>query len=245
MKLQILSDLHLEFLGPDELAFIDSLDKASVDVAVVAGDLCGPDFLPHAIKALCEQYPKVVYVTGNHEYYGASPRQVHELLGSLRANLSNLHWLHNSSVDLDGVQFSGTTLWFRDDPDNITYERRLNDFHLIRDFKPWVYQENARALDFLKEQVPLADVVVTHHLPSKQSIQPCFEGDPLNRFFLCDVDDLIERVGPTLWVHGHTHGSIDARVGDTRIVCNPLGYPNWYENSDFDKKLIVEVEPSS
>lgn len=86
--------------------------------------------------------------------------------------------------------------------------------------------------------------MVTHHLPSKQSIKPCFEGDPLNRFFLCDVDDLIERGGPALWVHGHTHSSIDARVGGTRIVCNPLGYPNWYVNSDFDEKLIVEVEPS-
>lgn len=150
MKLQILSDLHLEFLGPDELAFIDSLDKRGVDVVVVAGDLCGPGFLRYAIEALCQQYPQVVYVTGNHEYYRSSPLQVHELLSSLCANRSNLHWLHNSSVEIDGVRFAGTTLWFRDDRDNVIYEKRLYDFHLIRDFKPWVYRENARALGFLE-----------------------------------------------------------------------------------------------
>lgn len=242
MNLQILSDLHLEFLGPHELEFIDSLDKEGVDVAVIAGDLCREDFLPYATKALCEQYPEVVYVTGNHEYYGTSPAQLHDLLGSLHASLRNFHWLQRSSVELAGVRFSGTTLWFCDDPGNLAHEEMLNDFWLIRDFKPWVYEENSRALEFLEAQAPLADVVVTHHLPSNRSVAPRFEGDPLNRFFLCDVDDLIERAGAPLWVHGHTHCSVDTNVGTTRIVCNPLGYSGWEVNPDFDQKLLIRVE---
>jgi len=243
MNLRILSDLHLEFLGPHELEFIDSLDKDGVDVAVVAGDLCRVDFLRYAIKALCEQYPQVVYVTGNHEHYGTSGPQLYDLLGSLHASLSNLHWLQNSTVELAGVRFAGTALWFRDDPDNVAHEEALSDFWLIRDFKPWVYEENTRALEFLEAHSRLADVVVTHHLPSKQSIAPRFEGDPLNRFFVCDVDDLIERAEPALWVHGHTHCSVDTNVGKTRIVCNPLGYSGWGENTDFDEKLVVQVRP--
>ena len=71
------------------------------------------------------------------------------------------------------------------------------------------------------------------------------EWNPLNRFFLCDVDDLIERAGPPLWVHGHTHCSMDTQVGRTRIVCNPLGYSGWGENADFDGKLVISVEPGS
>jgi predicted phosphodiesterase len=245
MNLQILSDLHLEFHGPHELEFIDSLDKAGVDVVVVAGDLCCADFLSYAIETLCGQYREVVYVTGNHEYYRASAGQVHDLLGSLRSALGNFHWLQNSTVELAGVRFAGTTLWFRDDPENVAYEEMLSDFQLIRDFKPWVYRENARALEFLQTEAPLADVVVTHHLPSKQSIAPQFENDPLNRFFLCDVDDLIQRAGPALWVHGHTHVSVDTHVGRTRIVCNPLGYLYWDVNPDFDSKLVVQVDRGS
>jgi len=172
MKLQIFSDLHLEFLGPHELEFIDSLDKEGVDVAVVAGDLCQKGFLRYAIEELCKQYPEVVYVSGNHEYYRLGPPELHELLGSLQASLSNLHWLQNTEVEIGGVRFAGTTLWFRDDPGNLTYEEMLSDFWLIRGFKPWVYEENARALEFLEAEVPLADVVVTHHMPSKQSIAP-------------------------------------------------------------------------
>jgi Icc-related predicted phosphoesterase len=145
-------------------------------------------------------------------------------------------------VELAGVRFAGTSLWFRDDPGNLAHEEMLNDFLLIRGFKPWVYEENARALNFLDAQAPLADVVVTHHLPSKRSVAPCFEGDSLNRFFLCDVDDLIERAGPALWVHGHTHCSVGTNVGRTRIVCNPLGYSGWEENSNFDRKLVVQVK---
>ena len=171
--------------------------------------------------------------------------ELHGLLLSLRTTLRNLHWLQNSTLELSGVRFAGTTLWFRDDPDNLAHEGMLNDFWLIRDFKRWVYRENARALEFLELKARHADVVVTHHLPSERSVAPWFEGDPLNRFFLCDVDDLIQRAAPALWVHGHTHGSIDTRVGSTRIVCNPLGYLNFGHNRDFDPKLVVEVERGS
>ena len=118
----------------------------------------------------------------------------------------------------------------------------LNDFWLIRDFRRWVYRENARALGFLELKARHADVVVTHHLPSERSVASYFEGDPLNRFFLCEVDDLIRRAAPALWVHGHTHASIDTQVGSTRIVCNPLGYLVWGPNRNFDEKLVVQVE---
>jgi Icc-related predicted phosphoesterase len=30
---------------------------------------------------------------------------------------------------------------------------------------------------------------------------------------------------PSLWIHGHTHESRDYRLGATRIVANPCGYP--------------------
>ncbi len=244
MNLQILSDLHLEFHGPHELEYIDSLDKSGVDVVVVAGDLCVGDFLRPAIETLCEQYREVVYVTGNHEYYRTSPGEVHRLLHALGGVLPNFHWLLNESVEIAGIRFAGTTLWFRDHPGNLAQEYAMNDFALIREFKPWVYWQNGQALEFLEKEAARADVVVTHHMPSVRCVLPQFEGDSTNCFFLCELDDLIQRAKPSLWIHGHTHDSIDVLVGETRVICNPLGYMPWH-NQAFDEKLIVEVEPRS
>ena len=47
--------------------------------------------------------------------------------------------------------------------------------------------------------------------------------------------------GPRLWIHGHTHGSKDYMLGDTRVICNPGGYPHRWENPNFIPRLIVEV----
>lgn len=50
--------------------------------------------------------------------------------------------------------------------------------------------------------------------------------------------------GPALWVHGHTHMSVDYMVGSCRVVSNPRGYREGgdsFENKAFDPGLIVEV----
>jgi hypothetical protein len=68
-------------------------------------------------------------------------------------------------------------------------------------------------------------VVVTHHLPSQRCVAPQWAGHPLNPFFVCELDALIQERRPAIWIHGHTHDSVDVRVGETRILCNPFGYP--------------------
>lgn len=53
-----------------------------------------------------------------------------------------------------------------------------------------------------------------------------FEGDPFNTFFLCDMERLIAERRPHWWIHGHTRVPCDYQLGVTRIVANPLGYPD-------------------
>jgi predicted phosphodiesterase len=240
MKIQILSDLHLEFFAGRWRESLESLDPEGVDVLVVAGDLCTPRLLQGALAALCCRYPEVVYVAGNHEYYDSSPERVQGQLAAAQGSLPNFHWLRNQVATIGETRFAGTTLWFRDDPSNLAYERGMNDFALIEGFKPWVYEENERVIEFLEREARSADVVVTHHLPSVRSVAPQYEGDPFNRFFLCAVDDLILGLGSTLWIHGHTHVSTDVRVARTRLVCNPLGYVPLH-NPEFDEKLVIKV----
>ena len=240
MNVAILSDLHLEFFADRGAAFLESLDPAGVDVLVLAGDLCTRRLLRSAVETLCARYPEVVYVAGNHEYYHSGPGKVHELLTCLREDLPNFRWLRNETVEIAGVRFAGTTLWFRHQASNRAYEHGMNDFALIRSFDPWVYEENRRALQFLEKEVARADVVVTHHLPSERSVGAPFVGDPFNCFYVCDVDELIELAEPALWVHGHTHASRDWSAGKTRVVCNPLGYASEC-NPAFDRELVVRV----
>lgn len=58
--------------------------------------------------------------------------------------------------------------------------------------------------------------------------------------FVANLEPIIQRHRPAAWLHGHVHTSHDYRVGDTRVVCNPIGYG--IENAaDFDLGLIVEI----
>ena len=242
MNIQVMSDVHVEFHADRGRAFVSALDPTGVDVLVVAGDLgtLGGGLVA-ALDGLCDRYPCVVYVTGNHEYYGSERRDVHDVLAGFSASHRNFHVLENGAVVLGGRRFVGTTLWFRDDPGNAAQEGRLADFHEIGRFRNWVYEVNEGATRFLEATIAAQDVVVTHHLPSPESIAPQFRGSPLNRFFVCDLSPLIRRVQPALWIHGHTHATLDYSMERTRVVCNPFGYAGHEENAAFRDRFIIKV----
>jgi len=86
-------------------------------------------------------------------------------------------------------------------------------------------------------------VVVTHHAPSERSVAPKYAGQILNHAYFSHMDDMIEAAKPAIWVHGHVHSSFSYKIGETRVVCNPRGYPlrEGPENPEFDPQMAVEV----
>ena len=233
---QLLSDLHLEFLPPGkDLAWIEALDPEGVDVLILAGDICTLSRMGEVLSAFCGKYSEVVYVTGNHEYYGRSPAQVHGELWDICVKNKNLHWLNNETVVVAGLKFCGGTLWFPE-PEIRTLalgRRSLNDYRMIRDFEPWVYEQNTLCVEMLKAQAGEADIVVTHHLPSSTFIAPRFRREgAMNHFFCHDMTRLIEEAQPPLWVFGHTHDRMWTYLKDAVCVCNPLGYPHEPESKE-------------
>ena len=237
MRILVVSDLHCEFHRDGGRSMVASLPEA--DVIVLAGDIVVARNISGPLKLFCAKWPHVVFVEGNHELYGGNPITVHKELSELVSTTPNFHWLNNSAVTIDGQRFIGGTLWFAAWP---AMDRSwLNDFHVIKGFEPWVWQENAKTLTYLAAEVLPTDVVVTHHCPSWQSSHPKFAGSPFNRFFVCDVEPIIREHQPKLWIHGHTHESFDYKVGETRVVCNPFGYAAREENPAFNPDKIIDL----
>jgi Icc-related predicted phosphoesterase len=83
-------------------------------------------------------------------------------------------------------------------------------------------------------------VVVTHHAPSANSLAPADRQHWISSAFASHLDEFVVESKAALWIHGHVHTAQDYDLGETRVVCNPRGYPG-EEQTGFDTGMIVEV----
>lgn len=235
MNILAISDTHLEFHRDNGAEFIESLPTDGVDVLVLAGDICSASQIPDMARAFADRYPHVVYVFGNHEFYGAERC---EALVRAGFGPGNFHFLEAGSVTVDGQRFIGGTLWFEElDIDH----GGMNDFYVIPRFGEWVYESANRTKRHISVHAEPGDIVVTHHLPSYASVHPKYRGSPLNAFFVNDCTGIIRANRPKLWIHGHTHESCDYQLWDTRVVCNPYGYHGHETNHAFNRNLLITL----
>jgi Icc-related predicted phosphoesterase len=247
MKLHVLSDLHTEFADY-------SPPETDADVVILSGDI-GVGL--GGIEWAARRFPKVpvIYVPGNHEFYG------HDigLTGQLKAAAPvDIHILNNDTLELEGIRFLGCTLWtdFNLHGEAEAWFARRRAKRLIEDFasiqnggrrftpeysvelheasKAWLVGE-------LKSEFNGPTVVVTHHLPASTSVAKRYANDSLNPAFASSLEDVIEKYRPELWIHGHTHVPCDYELFDTRIICNPGGYPGENRRSNFREDLVVSV----
>lgn len=262
MRLLVISDVHLEF-GAFE--FPSALPD--FDLAVFAGDMGQP--ISSAVAWMAQQRSgalrgaRSIYVPGNHEFYGFElKRSLAE--GRVAASAAGIDLLSRNSVVVEGVRFIGCVLWtdYRlhgtPKPSMVFAGETLNDHRLIRyqeegghfsRFMPWhAAAEHRLDLAFIRKQLAAKfdgpTVVVTHHAPHRNSVQPRHEGSSLTPAFVSDLSRVIEEFQPDLWIHGHDHGNHDYRVGKTRIFANQAGYPNLHrdrENRHFDPRCVIEV----
>lgn len=251
MKLHILSDLHLEFADLP-------VPHTDADVVMLAGDIHkGARGIEWARYAFPEK--KIVYVAGNHEFYGQHrPNTLARM--RLVAKECDVHFLDDESVVIDGVRFLGATLW----TDFLLFgvnerlwcmndaQNGMNDFRVIYNgdkiFSPadsirLHKQSVAWLTSELQTPFDGKTVVVTHHLPSSKSVAERFQKSALSAAFASNLDRLMGEDRACLWIHGHTHDTMDYEVMGTRVVCNPRGYVigSHQENLDFDAGLIAQL----
>ncbi len=255
MDIRIISDLHLDasFIAPDFLG---------ADVVVVAGDLSEHPAAIHRWFALTPKDIPVVYVLGNHEYYGHDITKHAQALKSLLAEFSHVHLLDNEVWVYQDVRFVGTTLWTAFDAfalEPVAHAKHharhgVNDFATILQGKRYFQPEDAEALyaqnqQFLERALSTPfegeTVVVSHFLPHPYSVSPRYAHHPLNPYFCTDQSRWMPQV--SLWLHGHTHESADYQVGNCRVVCNPRGYtyrnaPHRSENIHWDPLCTIDTQ---
>jgi len=254
MRLNILSDLHLGFGAMDR-------PVNDADLVVLAGDISRPR---EAVAWALRFDKPVLYVPGNHEFYGGS---IDGGLAQLQrlCEGTQIQVLSDRETIMGGVRFLGTTLWtdfelFHDPQQRIAARsearRLMRDFSRIRarESSPEIFTPDDAACLFrhhaawLESRLATAHagptVVITHHAPSRHSIHPRFADSLLNACFVSDAAHLLRADRVSLWIHGHTHDSFDHCVNGTRVVCNPRGYSRAgiNENPAFDADFIVEVE---
>lgn len=260
MKIQLVSDLHLEFSPL-------TIFNEGADVLILSGDICVASYLskseasPKAKVAqefrqffqhVSHEFDNVIYVMGNHEHYHGNFEQTSNILRAMLP--SNITLLDNEHIDLDGYRFIGGTLWTRISNPVTEYqvEDGLNDFKLIKKSEP-IYRkfrvhdanlQHEKFLNYIHNNLIDNTIIVGHHAPSFQSVSPEFisgKYSHLNAAYCTELHEFItvrsEQI--KLWTHGHVHSSHDYLIGSTRIIANPRGYNT--ENRSFNPGFIVSL----
>ncbi|MDE2452080.1 MAG: metallophosphoesterase [Burkholderiales bacterium] len=256
MRIQLLSDLHLE----RHPAF-EAVAAPDVDLLVLAGDigsyqpgsrLTDDDFGLGRFSPLRpgSPWPRVMYLPGNHEFDSLDHRRTLARLRELCTRLG-IDWLDREVIELDGVRFVGCTLWCDFDalaaPGAGLTEQlkarekayRAANFYLrkntcLRDGEPML-AEQLRELGladqaWLREALarPFAGttVAVTHFAPSLRSADPRYGLTPGTAGFCSALDDLLPLA--QVWMHGHLHCPNDYVVRGEGWACRVVANPLGY-----------------
>jgi len=241
MLVKILSDIHLHPMH-NTYNYVDHGER----VCILAGDIAegmrgvnwAMNYIPNHID--------VLYIPGNHEYYGHEYHELNKSFERHNASGSNVTVLLNDTVEIWGITFAGTTLWtdfmvYNDPVATLNWATGLNDSRWIKFNNHTINAQNIinlnkEALQFLSRTE--ADVLITHYAP-EFSESPQWKGHPLTPGFLTKVPPNIHKKFK-YHIHGHTHTSFDYDTPyGTRVICNPRGYG--YENMQHNGELVINI----
>jgi Icc-related predicted phosphoesterase len=266
MKIQLASDLHLEFIHqafPGEKLITPAPEA---ELLILAGDIANGAV---AIKLFQDWPVPVLYVAGNHEYYGGELEFVRDELRNAALH-TPVQFLENKSIYFDDYRFLGCTLWtdyrlYKEWSQSflmVHAEHQLNDHQRIQtghgSFKVFTaaralyeHEYSAEWLDReLRNNYARKNIVITHHGPHLKSVHPRYEEKPLNAAFVSNLEHLMKRAD--YWLHGHVHDNVDYTHCGCHVIANPLGYAqNWdkvsdlhelqFENKLFQRSFVIDI----
>jgi len=254
MKLQLLSDLHLESEAFEPEPHPDA------ELLVLAGDI---DSTWAGYARFADWPVPVLAVAGNHEFDG---RELNEAWPALRAHCAafGIRLLERESLVIaarDGrrVRFAGTVRWCDFDAFGPTrhpqamragsyFQRVMNSTLGGAPFDAAAVRREALACRaWLAEELPKTGawdttVAITHFAPSLASADPRYRLANSTASFCNADDDLLPHA--SLWLHGHLHCRHDytATHADgrrTRIVSQARGLADKREPDGYDAARLI------
>jgi len=264
MRLQVLSDLHLESES------FDPHPAAGAELLVLAGDI---DARWQGYERFAGWPVPVLVVAGNHEFDG---RDLVHGLADLRSQCERfgLTLLHREEKVLSDdrgrvIRFLGTPLWsdfgLFGESGRVKAEKAaryyLRQMASTRDGVPLdvaeLKMEGAICRGWLTDHLNHpgwsavdATVVITHFAPSLRSADPRYGRQPGTASFCNAADDLIPLAD--LWIHGHLHCRHDYQVpcstleggqsvSPSRVICQARGLGKKGEDLGFVADRLFEV----
>ncbi|WP_334186373.1 metallophosphoesterase [Noviherbaspirillum sp.] len=237
MRIQLLSDLHLE----NYPEFVPRA-AAQVDVLVLAGDigsyqagslLEADDFglRRFSPRRPGSAWPRVFYIPGNHEFDSLDYDATYARLQNTCETLG-IEWLERQTITVGSVRFIGTTLWsdfeavakskatVTEQMKSLEKACRAANFYLskntaLKNGEPML-AEDIRSLahecqrwlrDALAVPFDGTTVTVTHFAPTLRSADPRYGITPGTAGFCNALDDLLPL--SDIWMHGHLHCTND------------------------------------
>lgn len=278
-RLAICSDLHLEF------ADINLTNNEGADVLILGGDIMiAEDLHNHPLSAIeqanmngmnlgprqndaqryrnflkrcSEEFPNVIYIAGNHEFYHGRFHDSIEHLKNECSVFDNVYFMENDTKIINDILFIGSTLWTDCNKGDPLTQHALcdlmNDYRIIRNDKLGytklrpihTLERHRHSLQYIshvvKQNSDRKIVVVGHHAPSLLSTHSMYKDQYLmNGGYRSDLSEFIlDHPQIKLWTHGHTHTPFDYMIGSTRVACNPRGYHGHEQvASDFQLKYL-------
>jgi len=269
MKLQIVSDLHLEFWAhKSKFQFFET----SASILILAGDICccgsdkDFDIFKRFIDEVAPKYIYIIMVSGNHEYYADQSKADVQLIDKKitayfaaynKANKTGarLYYLNNSTLRIQQGNttyiFVGSTLWSDIKPEHYAQAaEQMNDYRSIlydgRRLKPAdVGGMFVRNRAYLTRQInAIAKEATLSNMKYKVIVithhKPYVSHlRPFVNFAYESDLTPLFRAPVVLWAYGHTHVADDSIQGKTRLYSNPKGYP--HQHTKFNANYTVRI----
>jgi DNA repair exonuclease SbcCD nuclease subunit len=280
MKIALCSDLHLEFED------IDLKNTEGAEVLILSGDIMlAADLHSHPptvtspyepygelskrqitakrfrdfLSRVSVEFPHVVYVAGNHEFYHGKWNASLDHLREECARYPNIYFLERDIKVINEVSFIGATLWTdcnrNDRLTVLTLNGMMNDYRVIRNDEhnysrlhpDSTIQRHHQTISYLKQVLPdMKDkkvVFVGHHGPSAMSTHPRYQYEThMNGGYRSELSEFIlDNPQIKLWTHGHMHDPFDYMIGTTRVVCNPRGYAGHDDQADVFQLKYLDI----
>lgn len=192
--------------------------------------------LERLLRIACTRFKEVIFVPGNHEYYGTNIGTLESKVRKMMEDVDNFTLLQDGEyVERDGVRIIGATLWSDTSSIELEAQEGMNDYKYIRygpPGEPWqrkltpgvttmLHHKSVKNIQEALKGYEGKSIVMTHHAPSFKSIDPRYSDSDLNPAYATELK--LDK-WPTYWIHGHIHLAQKYLHNGCVVSCWPMGY---------------------